>query len=79
MTREQANKANELIQDIKSVEKISHFLNETDKIIFTGDHHTFFPSNCPIYSEKINARLKTVIIDALTTMNKELEDELAKL
>lgn len=80
MTREQADKAKEITQNIENVEKITKFLDETDKIIFLGDCHSLFPSSTySFYSEKINARLKAVIIDTLDTINKELEDELAEL
>jgi hypothetical protein len=79
MTREQATKAKEITQDIENVEKILNFLSGNDRIIFVNESHTLFPSNYPIYSEKLNTRLKTAIIDTLNTLSKELEDELAAL
>ena len=79
MTREQANKAKEITQNIDNVERILKFLNTTDPIIFTGDRNTLIPFKYSIDSEELNARLKTVIIDTLTTIGRELEDELAEL
>lgn len=79
MTREQVAKIKEITQDIENVERILNFLNKNDRIIFVNESHMLFPSNCPIGSEKLNARLRTVIIDTLNTFNKELEDELAAL
>lgn len=79
MTREQAIRVKEIIQNIDNVERMTNFLDETDKIIFAGDHHTLFPPNYSIHSETINARLKTVIIDTLETIKKEFENELAAL
>lgn len=78
MTREQANKANELIQNIQDVENMLYFINKNDNIAFT-DGDRFIPSRRMLNSDELNTRLKTVIIDALTTMSKELEDKLAKL
>lgn len=78
MTREQVAKAKEIVQNIEDIEKILNFLNNSEEIIFT-DRDRLFPSKYMLYSNKLNARLKTAIIDTLTTMNKELEDELAGL
>lgn len=78
MTKEQATKANELMQNLQNIENILNFINRNDNIAFT-DGDRFIPSIRRLDSDELNTRLKTVIIDALTTMNKELEDELAKL
>lgn len=78
MTREQADKAKEITQNIEDTEKILNFLNNSDKIIFS-DGDRLIPSRYALYSNELNARLKTVIIDTLTTIGRELEDELAEL
>lgn len=78
MTREQADKVREIIQNIENIEKILDFLNEGGDIIFT-DKDMLFPARCTLHSNELNAKLKTVIIDTLITMSKELEDELAEL
>ena len=78
MTKEQATKAKEITQNIENVEKILNFLNNSEEIIFT-DRDRLFPSRYMLYSNELNTKLKTAIIDTLITMNKELEDELAGL
>lgn len=78
MTREQADKAKEITQNIENIEKILDFLNEGGDITFT-DKDMLFPARRRLHSNELNARLKTVIIDTLITMSKELEDELTEL
>lgn len=78
MTREQANRAREITQNIENIEKILDFLNEGGDITFT-DKDMLFPARRTLHSNKLNARLKTVIINTLTAMSKELEYELAEL
>lgn len=78
MTREQANKAKEITSNIENVEKVLKFLSNSDQIIFSNED-SLFPSRYRLNSNEFNIRLKTVIINTLTTISKELEDELSAL